>query len=103
MDLIIGREKALLIDTGNGYADIAEAVRKVTQLPLIVVNTHGHLDHTCGNYFFDQEIYIHPDDIELCKKHNSVEMRKYSAGRDTDPGQDRIFCIEEDLKEIWNC
>ena len=80
MDLFVGKERALLLDTGNGYADLSKAVREMTRLPIIVVNSHGHLDHSCGNYQFDQEIYIHPDDMELCRQHNSREMRSYSAG-----------------------
>lgn len=79
MDLFVGTERALLFDTGNGYADLYKAVREVTKLPLTVVNSHGHLDHSCGNYQFEQEIYIHPDDMELCRQHNSREIRSYSA------------------------
>ena len=79
MDLFIGSERALLLDTGNGYADLRKAVREVTALPLTVVNSHGHLDHSCGNYQFREPIYIHPDDMELCRQHNSMEMRAGSA------------------------
>lgn len=79
VDLFVGSEKALLWDTGNGYADLKAAVEKITKLPLIVVNSHGHLDHSCGNYQFDQGIYIHPKDMELCREHNAREMRAYSA------------------------
>lgn len=97
MDLIIGTEKALLIDTGNGYADIHRAVRRITDLPLIVVNSHGHLDHACGNYFFDQEIYIHPDDMELCRKHNAREMRIYSASQAEGMRKNKSLDIPKDF------
>ena len=43
--LVIGREKACVIDTMNGYCDLKKEVRKITDKPLIVVNTHGHPDH----------------------------------------------------------
>ena len=38
--LIVGKEKALLFDTGYG-ADLKEAVEIITRLPLYVVNS-GH-------------------------------------------------------------
>ncbi|NME35680.1 MULTISPECIES: MBL fold metallo-hydrolase [Fusobacterium] len=66
--LIIGEEKALLIDTGHGFENLKEVVKKITSLPLMVLNTHGHLDHTGGNYLFD-EIYINPKDIPLYYKY----------------------------------
>ena len=53
--LILGAEKAMVIDTGAGPrhgAEIFRAVRKVTDLPLAVVNTHAHYDHFFGNAVF---------------------------------------------------
>ena len=58
--LIVGRERALLFDTGYGFCDIREAVSALTDLPLTIVNSHGHLDHAGGNFWFEQKIYIHP-------------------------------------------
>ena len=62
--LITGSEKALLVDTANGYEDLAEIVRSLTDLPVIVVNTHGHGDHIFGNVYFD-EAWLHPADNSL--------------------------------------
>lgn len=53
--LVIGSERALVIDTGAGpgqAARLLEAVRSLTDLPLSVVNTHSHYDHVFGNAFF---------------------------------------------------
>ena len=75
MTLIIGTNKAMLIDTGYGIYNILEHIKTLTNLPLVVVNTHGHMDHSCGNYLFE-EIYIHEKDFELCKLHNSLDWRK---------------------------
>jgi glyoxylase-like metal-dependent hydrolase (beta-lactamase superfamily II) len=53
MYLLIGSEKALLIDTGNRLLNLQQAIKEITDLPLKVVNTHGHFNHTHGNYLFD--------------------------------------------------
>lgn len=53
--LVVGTERALVIDTGTGpvqAARILDAVRQVTELPLTVVNTHSHVDHVFGNAYF---------------------------------------------------
>ena len=43
--LVVGEEKALLIDTGFGIYSLKEKVRGITELPVTVVNTHAHPDH----------------------------------------------------------
>ena len=73
--LLIGSEKALVLDTCYGIGDLYSEIRNITNLPLLVVNSHGHMDHSCGNYQFD-EVYIHSKDLELVKKHNSLAWRK---------------------------
>jgi len=75
--LIEGTEKAMLIDTGYGLADLREAVREITSLPLIIVNTHGHCDHIGGNGYFDVPCYIHPDDMTIPVIHGSVPEPTY--------------------------
>ena len=72
--LVIGSEKALVFDTGYGIGDLKKEISEITNKPLIVVNSHGHMDHSCGNYQFDK-VYIDKRDLELCKKHNSVPWR----------------------------
>ena len=62
--LITGSEKALLVDSVNGYEDLHAIVRSLTDLPVIVVNTHGHGDHILGNVYFD-EAWLHPADFAL--------------------------------------
>ncbi|AJT41886.1 MBL fold metallo-hydrolase [Psychromicrobium lacuslunae] len=53
--LVVGQERALVIDTGCGprqAKQILSAVREITELPLIVANTHAHYDHFFGNAVF---------------------------------------------------
>jgi len=77
MELIVGEERALLLDTGWGIGNLHETIRTITDKPLIIVNSHGHVDHVNGNTQFEEEIYIHPKDAELCKAHSSMEMRQF--------------------------
>ena len=47
--LLEGEEKALLIDTGYAIGNLRDFVEKITDKPIIVVNTHFHPDHAAGN------------------------------------------------------
>lgn len=59
MYLIIGPEKAMLIDTAFGLGDLKGLVDTITGgKELIVVNTHDHFDHAYGNCRFDK-VYCH--------------------------------------------
>jgi hydroxyacylglutathione hydrolase len=51
--LILGKERALLIDTGAGPVDTAVFVPKLTsKLPLTVAHSHAHGDHVAGDKGF---------------------------------------------------
>ena len=80
MDLLVGSHHALLFDTGYGFDDLHGLVRRITDLPLYVVNSHGHVDHACGNWQFP-EVFIHPGDAALCRLHNGPEMRMAEMDR----------------------
>ncbi len=62
--LIVGQNKALLIDTCLALPGFAEAVRSLTDKPIEVLCTHAHLDHIGGNRYFEK-IYLAEDDREL--------------------------------------
>ncbi len=72
--LVVGTDSALVIDTGIGAADLVSVVKKLTDKPLIVVNTHGHPDHTGANYQFEK-VYLHPADIDAAKATSTSENR----------------------------
>ena len=51
--LLIGTKKAMLVDTLQGIGDLKSVIDQLTDLPVIVVNTHSHYDHVSSNYQFD--------------------------------------------------
>ena len=61
VNLIIGREKAALIDSGCGIGNLRQAVEAVTDKPVVVINTHTHTDHLGSNSQFDEvAMFDHP-------------------------------------------
>ena len=91
--LIIGRDSSLVVDTGIGTADLHSLINKLTKKPLIVVNTHGHSDHTGANYQFDK-VYVHPGDSLNARICNVPENRATAAKnmlRGQSPSGDQLF------------
>lgn len=72
--LIEGGERALLIDGLSGVGSLKAFVRELTDLPVTLVNTHGHVDHIGADFEYG-EVRIAPEDIELMYAHSSREMR----------------------------
>lgn len=72
--LIVGDQKALLIDTGYGYGNLREVALKVTDKPLIVINSHVHPDHSLGNGLFE-EVYVGERDLPSI--HNGQLQKLY--------------------------
>ncbi len=64
--LVLGSERAVLIDTGMGIGNIRAEVEALTELTLIVVNTHSHIDHVGDNYRFD-EVWAYANQDEIAK------------------------------------
>lgn len=79
--VIVGDERALVIDTGTGIGDLKGLIEnKITDKPYVVAASHNHVDHLGGAGWFPQ-IYIHPDDMHLANRHYppTFEFRKYYA------------------------
>lgn len=62
--LFVGSERAMLFDSGLGIGNIRDVVRRLTDLDVIVVNSHTHYDHVGGNHLFDR---IYARDLEYTK------------------------------------
>ena len=61
--LLIGSDRALLIDTGLGICNICEQVRKLTDKPVTAVATHIHWDHIGGHKYFP-DFYAHKAELD---------------------------------------
>jgi len=93
MHLIVGSERALLIDTGFGVGDVKALVETLTDKPYDVVNTHFHGDHTFGNYQFDK-VYCHKYDVQ------SVVNQMKPTARDGMVPTEGVYFKPEDLVPI---
>ena len=60
--LLIGSERALLIDTGLGIRNICDEARKLTDKPIAAVATHVHWDHIGGHTHF-ADFYAHKAEL----------------------------------------
>lgn len=71
--LLLGEEKALLIDCSIGLGDLRGVVENITSLPVTVAATHCHADHVGGAFQFDGGIWIHKNDINLFTRIASMQ------------------------------
>jgi glyoxylase-like metal-dependent hydrolase (beta-lactamase superfamily II) len=64
--MLIGENSALLIDSAYGRGDFPNVIDRLTNKPIILVNTHGHYDHTGGNAWFPRA-YMHPKAADIAR------------------------------------
>lgn len=60
--LVCGTQRAILIDTGLGVANIKAIVDNLTDLPVTVVTTHAHWDHIGGHSHFT-DFGVHENEV----------------------------------------
>ena len=65
--LIVGQQRAMLLDTGAAPCDLPALIREITPLPLVVLNTHGDGDHTAGDHYFP-DIHAHPEEFPIIRR-----------------------------------
>ena len=76
--LILGTEKALLIDTGSGLFPLKLVVDKLSEKrELLVINTHSHFDHRGSNDEFET-IYIHENEVRNASMPFDISMLRDS-------------------------
>ncbi len=87
--LVLGQDRALVVDTRSYHElgmELLAAVREVTDLELVVVNTHAHYDHCFGNSAFrDSQIYAHvgcADDLVRTGEHQRQQVVEHLLATD---------------------
>lgn len=99
MFLVIGEERALLIDTGVGMTDLPALIRSLTPLPYDVVLTHGHLDHIGGAAQFS-EVYVHPADAFSLQPIDYDAIAAYVDLLLEMGSKDVYHCTREDIRRV---
>ncbi|MHA1689304.1 MAG: MBL fold metallo-hydrolase [Promethearchaeota archaeon] len=76
--LLIGTDKALLIDTGCRIEPLKPIIEEIiNEKALIVVNSHFHWDHVLGNRDFN-EVYIHEKEASCISRPYNISFLKTS-------------------------
>ncbi|MDQ7793280.1 MAG: MBL fold metallo-hydrolase [bacterium] len=70
--LVLGRDRAVLVDTGMGIGDLRRAVLRLTRLPILVVNTHADFHHCGANHEY-QEVAAHAAEVPRIERGWSPE------------------------------
>lgn len=100
MYLLIGTEKALLIDTGTGEGNIRKFVETITDKEIIVANTHGHFDHTGGNFWWPVA-HMHRESVECARGAFADWGEDWFADKDY-PNYDIETLDDGDVIELGN-
>jgi len=82
--LLCGTERAVLIDTGLGVANIKEVVDDLTDLPITVITTHVHWDHIGGHKYFD-DIAVHEAEREWLSKSFPISLQAVKSNLTREP------------------
>ena len=75
MYLVEGADRAVLIDTGVGLKGLKELVDGLTDKPLTILLTHGHVDHAMGAAEFE-EVYMNHADDYIYVQHADMGFRR---------------------------
>lgn len=106
--LILGDERAALIDTGYGYKNPWKQIREVTDLPLMVICTHGDPDHSLGVRWYSKA-YIHQLDLNrILENDQDIEMKTrninhYHKNNESLKRVKDLFLSNEIMKEQFIC
>ncbi len=90
--LIVGENKAVLLDAGWGYGDLKAVVESITDLPVTLVLSHGHPDHV-GSASQFETAYLNARDFEMVEAQSQISLRRRLMLRSVPKG----FKEEENL------
>jgi glyoxylase-like metal-dependent hydrolase (beta-lactamase superfamily II) len=89
-----------VIDPGAEAEKIFEAISSLNLKPIIILNTHGHVDHTGANLDLKERyqvpIAIHPGDLPLLEEYLQLEFGLMLGARPA-PAPDRLLADGEKI------
>jgi hydroxyacylglutathione hydrolase len=96
--LIVGGRRALLFDAGSGTRDVTDVVTSLTHLPVTVMPSHLHFDHTGGIAPFTSVAMIDLPDTRADVKNGRFISRRYGYLGMIDGRVPPTFTVTEWLK-----
>jgi glyoxylase-like metal-dependent hydrolase (beta-lactamase superfamily II) len=89
-----------IIDPGAEAEKIFEAISSLSLKPVIILNTHGHVDHTGANLDLKERyqipIALHPGDLPLLEEYLQLEFGLLLGARPA-PNPDRLLTDGEKI------
>jgi len=89
-----------VIDPGAEPEKIIAAVAELEIKPVLILNTHGHIDHTGANLDIKEKygvpLAIHPADAARLEAADNIEL-SLLLGAKTSPPADRLLADGEDI------
>lgn len=79
--LVEGQREAAIIDTGTGVGDFKGLVARLTSLPVLDVQTHGHWDHVGACHQFER-VLIHEEDVPFLRRGEPADLYATHFGPD---------------------
>ena len=103
--LLEGKEKCALVDSGYGAGHLSEYIKSLTEKPVTVFLTHGHIDHAMAAPEFE-DVYMNEKDIPLYQRQCAVKERVSYAravlGAEADKLKIEDYTPAEPNKEFHN-
>jgi glyoxylase-like metal-dependent hydrolase (beta-lactamase superfamily II) len=109
INLLINKQKGILIDTGCGIGNLRKTVEEITDKPIVVINTHTHLDHLGSNRQFDEIAMLnHPLSHHVAEKgapHRQLQTEILAENLVIQPWPEgfdpRTFCLPPFSVSHW--
>lgn len=100
--VIVGKERALVLDTGTGIGNLRRVIEsRITAKPYDVVLTHNHVDHAGGAGFFDS-IWVHEADRSWDRKIFAPTLegrREYAKIVASRGNKNYVYSVDTDILE----
>ena len=93
--LLIGTSRALLIDAGAATDDLHAVAAGLTDLPITVIPTHLHFDHTHGLAHFSDIALIDLPETRAHLVDGKIDLHRYNYGLPLDDEAASSFAVTQ--------